>query len=140
MTGNNNNTSTEALAYYGTKGAYMYGYLFSNNKLKSSIVFVKTYYVEALAKHLTERYVKVDSDDDHIYMIDIDKKTVVIVGTEKLNGTYYYAVLYNGYSNNTNKTTSLFTNATRTTDIDTNKHEELMNALNAELNKRPSSK
>lgn len=141
MTGNNNNTSTEALAYYGTKGAYMYGYLFSNNKLKSSIVFVKTYYVEALVKHLTERYVKVDSDDDHIYMIDIDKKTVVIVGTEKLNGTYYYTVMYGEFSNSNKMKTSPFINATtRTADIGSNERKELMNAFDAELNKLSSIK
>lgn len=133
--------SKNILDYYGTKGAYLYKYGFENNKLKAAAVFVKTYYVEALVKHLSERYVKVDTDDDNIYMIDLDKKTIVIISTEKLNGTYYYTVMYGEFSNSNKMKNSPFINATtRTADIGSNERKELMNAFDAELNKLSSIK
>lgn len=94
-------TSTVCL-YKGNGAADFIGYSFENSRLKSSIAYVPTTYLEALVEFLTERYAYVTSTDDISAMISVDGKTIVAVTAQSISSKVYYAVLYTEAPEGTN--------------------------------------
>lgn len=85
---------------YDGKGIEKYvAYIFENNAMKYSGVYIPTTYYEELASFLGERYVFEAYDDDN-YIIgykSIDSEMLILVTPQKLSGAYYYLVLYSEY-------------------------------------------
>ena len=95
-------TENESLNFYYEERGFpiMYIYMFENNGLKSTGVFLpaKMTTSKQLADYLKERYIPVGSNGELIAMISTDKKIAVGVTVEYISSVLMYEIVYLPYS------------------------------------------
>lgn len=91
------NEDTDALSYYGENNyVSTVIYMFKNNKLESSGVFLPYTKSNAnmLAEFLQERYIVFTDGESNIYFTSIDGKTGGEITAQVINYNAYYLVVY----------------------------------------------
>ncbi len=90
------NSNEEGLLYEGKQAEDFIMYMFENNSLKYSVVYVPVSYSDEVADFLLERYVPitVDEEEGYIGMISIDEEMAIIATIATLSNTYYWQIIY----------------------------------------------
>lgn len=85
-------SSSELITYNGKNKETLIEYFFKEEKLYGVAVAVKftSATSEEVALYLKERYIPMQSDNEYIYLMSIDKKTVVVLSVE----SGYYLIMY----------------------------------------------
>ena len=95
----NPSSETSTLLTYNTSStiAPIEKYLFENDKLKASAVFVKTAYTDEIVEHLSQRYELASYNNNYFIFMDaetIDEAENLI--TVSLSNTTYWLIMYTG--------------------------------------------
>ena len=84
----------KSIYYEGRNKEALMGYTFENSALKAAGVFLQPYYAEELGKYLNERYIFLGYSNEIIVFESIDKKTVIGIEAEMVNGSPVCLVVY----------------------------------------------
>ena len=95
---------SKGLGYEGKGFVYAYVYLFEENKLETSSMYIPARYVDLSTDFLKQRYYPISADDDFVYLIDPLQETFVGVTAQALGSNVYVLVIYEKYTNDKNNT------------------------------------
>lgn len=124
---------SNVLLYYGNGAATYIGYSFEDSKLKYSVAYIPTSYLDELVEFINERYVYAYKGDDYLGYVSIDEEIAVLVSAQYLNSKYYYAVIYCDF------TSSSSSNAPARTIVENNALKSVFsNVLNTQADTQES--
>lgn len=86
--------SDDGPLYYGKDSESYIGYVFSDNKLISSIVLLKTDFAEELSYFIDERHVFLGTNNNMVLYLSVNSKNLISVEPQYFLGEFYYCVIY----------------------------------------------